>query len=195
MKIEIWKTILKIASISFIGLELLFICLEESIDLYYSVDIADDEEAHSFYKNKKIKTFLIMGVNLVLNIILIVFVSISSLTALFYLGIIYCILGIIVLVFIFLDKLSTNAKDARPLDYYEKNIHTVLVTFCCLTGFAMICSSFFILAYYKVCKIIEKKKKDEESLLKGYKSKDSVIDLGQNNEANNTTEENSGSFS
>lgn len=156
------QKIIKICSVIILTLELVFFIIEEVIDLKYS--IKNEESMEQYNQKFNLGLFRIIG-NGVFYMFILIILFLNYYNALLMGGIIYLVFGLIAFLYLLIEMNTTSASEARPIDFYEKNIGLVLNILYILAGIMLLIGAGLILYYVKLLYDEKKIKEEEEKMM------------------------------
>ena len=139
LKINIKKY--KILSIISITMQLIFFALKEILDYIYTLEQLKEEII-------KKKLFLLFANGIIFCIIIIIII-IQNVNFLILSSLFYLVFGIIVFLYIFIQRYSTTPSHAKPIEYFEKNIDLINKILYYLSGIFLFCGSILIFIYVR----------------------------------------------
>ncbi len=168
LKINIKKY--KILSIISITMQLIFFALKEILDYIYTLEQLKEEII-------KKKLFLLFANGIIFCIIIIIII-IQNVNFLILSSLFYLVFGIIVFLYIFIQRYSTTPSHAKPIEYFEKNIDLINKILYYLSGIFVFFGSILIFIYVR----------NLSNLITLKKNKQKMLEENLNNNNTNTNE-------
>lgn len=139
LKINIKKY--KILSIISITMQFIFSLIKEILDYIYTLEKIKEEIIK--------KKFFLLFINGIIFCIITIIIIIQNINFLILSSIFYLVFGIIVFLYLFIQRYSTTPSHAKPVEYFEKNIDLINKILYYLSGIFIFFGSILIFIYVR----------------------------------------------
>lgn len=139
LKINIKKY--KILSIISITMQFIFSLIKEILDYIYTLEKIKEEIIK--------KKFFLLIINGIIFCIITIIIIIQNINFLILSSIFYLVFGIIVFLYLFIQRYSTTPSHAKPVEYFEKNIDLINKILYYLSGIFIFFGSILIFIYVR----------------------------------------------
>ena len=168
LKINIKKY--KILSIISITMQFIFSLIKEILDYIYTLEKIKEEIIK--------KKFFLLIINGIIFCIITIIIIIQNINFLILSSIFYLVFGIIVFLYLFIQRYSTTPSHAKPVEYFEKNIDLINKILYYLSGIFIFFGSILIFIYVR----------NLSNLITLKKNKQKMLEENLNNNNTNTNE-------
>ena len=139
LKINIKKY--KILSIISITMQFIFSLIKEILDYIYTLEKIKEEIIK--------KKFFLLIINGIIFCIITIIIIIQNINFLILSSIFYLVFGIIVFLYLFIQRYSNTPSHAKPVEYFEKNIDLINKILYYLSGIFIFFGSILIFIYVR----------------------------------------------